>query len=184
MRGRKIRYSGDPRTRPMKDRVREAAFNLIGPHVVGKHAIDLFAGTGAMGLEAISRGAARATLIERHLPTARVIQQNTAHLGIADLAEVAGTDAMMWVQQNRDAGEDPWLVFCCPPYDFYVTRTNEMLTLIGTLLERAPNSSIFLLEADHRFDFSRLPRADAWDVRTYRPSVLALIRLPAAVDSD
>src|SRR6185369_13778531 len=71
LRGRKLQYSGDLRTRPMKDRVREAVFNLLGPGVKGSHAIDLFAGTGALGLEAISRGAAQATLIERHLPTSR-----------------------------------------------------------------------------------------------------------------
>src|SRR5262249_42961688 len=71
-RGRKLQYSGDIRTRPMKDRVREALFNLIGPNVRGMHAIDLFAGTGALGLEAISRGAAGATFIERHYPTAEL----------------------------------------------------------------------------------------------------------------
>ena len=55
-RGRKLEYSGDPRTRPMKDRVREALFNLLGHGVEGKVAIDLFAGTGALALEALSRG--------------------------------------------------------------------------------------------------------------------------------
>ena len=54
--------------RPMKNRVREALFNLIGPSIKGKHAIDLFAGTGALGLEAISRGAVSATLTEQHYP--------------------------------------------------------------------------------------------------------------------
>ncbi len=52
-RGRRLRYGGDPRTRPMKDRLREAVFNLIGPMVRGTHALDLFAGTGALGLEAL-----------------------------------------------------------------------------------------------------------------------------------
>src|SRR5205823_2176218 len=68
MRGRKLVYGGDQRTRPMKDRTREAVFNLLGPGVTGTHAIDLFAGTGALGLEAISRGAESATLIEQHFP--------------------------------------------------------------------------------------------------------------------
>src|SRR3954453_4982920 len=75
LRGRKMSYSGEPRTRPMKDRVREAVFNLLGAPVEGSHAIDLFAGTGALGLEAISRGAVRATFIERHVPTAKIIKQ-------------------------------------------------------------------------------------------------------------
>src|SRR5271165_4697735 len=69
-RRRKLEYSGDLRTRPMKDRVREALFNLLGTAVEGKLAIDLFAGTGALALEAISREATRAIFIERHQPTA------------------------------------------------------------------------------------------------------------------
>src|SRR5687767_11185885 len=79
-RGRLLAYSGDERTRPMKDRVREAVFNLVGPDVKEKLAIDLFAGTGALGLEALSRGAAEAVLLERHFPTAAVIGQNAVTL--------------------------------------------------------------------------------------------------------
>src|SRR4029077_10034324 len=81
-RGRKLAYSGDVRTRPMKDRVREALFNLLGRAVAGKTVIDLFAGTGALALEALSRGASRAVVIEMHRPTARLIVQNAASLAI------------------------------------------------------------------------------------------------------
>ncbi len=80
---RRLKYTGDPRTRPMKDRVREALFNLVGPSVIDAHAIDLFAGTGALGLEALSRGAARATFVERHYPTAATIKENIATLASA-----------------------------------------------------------------------------------------------------
>ncbi len=80
-RGRKLEYSGDLRTRPMKDRVREALFNLLGHAVEGKVAIDLFAGTGALALEALSRGASRAVLVEQHRPTAQTIRQQFHHIG-------------------------------------------------------------------------------------------------------
>ena len=66
-RGRKLSYTGDPRVRPMKDRVREALFNLLGPDVKGTFAIDLFGGTGALALEAISRGSSAALIIERRV---------------------------------------------------------------------------------------------------------------------
>src|SRR5262245_27839595 len=85
LRGRKLIYTGDPRTRPMKDRVREALFNRLSTSVRNKHAIDLFAGTGALGLEAMSRGASGATLVDRHFPTAELIRQNAASLGIEGL---------------------------------------------------------------------------------------------------
>jgi len=96
LRGRKLQYSGDFRTRPMKDRVREAVFNLLGESVRGTLAIDLFAGTGALGLEAISRGADRAIFIERHWPTAKLIEENAAAIGIRDRVEVVFGDAFTW----------------------------------------------------------------------------------------
>jgi 16S rRNA (guanine966-N2)-methyltransferase len=71
----------------MKDRVREALFNLLGRAVKDKIAIDLFAGTGALALEALSRGASRAIAIEMHRPTARLIWQNAASLGIMSRPE-------------------------------------------------------------------------------------------------
>lgn len=133
MRGRKLLYSGQPeRTRPMKDRVREAVFNLLGPAVAGKHAIDLFAGSGALALEAISRGAACATLIERHFPTAALIRQNAAELGVADRVEVLAADTFIWAQKHAIDGATPWLVFCSPPYAFYLERAEAMLALVGT----------------------------------------------------
>ena len=107
-RGRRLHYSGDLRTRPMKDRLREAIFNLIGPAIRGKHALDLFAGTGALALEAISRGAARATLIEQHNPTADIIRQNIAELGLEQQAEVVvGNTFIWWQRQGKPQGDCP-----------------------------------------------------------------------------
>ncbi|OYV90832.1 MAG: hypothetical protein B7Z73_05850 [Planctomycetia bacterium 21-64-5] len=86
LRGRRLECTGDPRTRPMKDRVREAVFNLLGD-VSGSTAIDLFAGTGALGFEALSRGAKAAVFFEQHFPTADVIRRNAALLGVAGACE-------------------------------------------------------------------------------------------------
>ena len=91
-RGRKLEYSGDLRTRPMKDRVREALFNLLGHGCEGKVAIDLFAGTGALALEALSRGATRAVFIEQHRPTAQTIQRNAATLGVEANVEITSAN--------------------------------------------------------------------------------------------
>ena len=175
MRGRKIDYSGDLRTRPMKDRVRQAVFDLLGP-VKGHHAIDLFAGTGALGLEAISRGAARATLIERHLPTAKLIERNIEALGIRALAEVVFGDAFKWSSGFHDEHARPLTVFCSPPYDFYVDRREQMSELVAGWLDRAPAESQIVVEADERFEMASLPDADAWDVREYLPAVVAVWR--------
>ena len=175
-RGRRLRYGGDPRTRPMKDRLREAVFNLIGPGIRGTHALDLFAGTGALGLEALSRGAARATLIEQHRPTAAVIRENVAALGVQEQAEVVVGNVFVWFRRTPELGPLPWVVFCSPPYDFYVQRAGEMLELLAGLIASAPPGSVFVVEADGRFDFSQLPDPPAWDVRQYPPAVVGLLR--------
>jgi 16S rRNA (guanine966-N2)-methyltransferase len=174
-RGRTLAYNGDPRTRPMKDRTRESVFNLLGPSIVGKHAIDLFAGTGALGLEALSRGAARATLLERHFPTARVIRQNVETLGLVEHAEVVAADTFVWARRPSISDERPWVVFCSPPYDFYVDRAAEMLALIETFAQRSPPGSMVVVEADSRFDTTQLPRAGEWDLRHYAPAVIGIL---------
>ncbi len=112
LRGSKLRYEifqqgGDPITRPMKHRVREAIFNLVSTDSAGRHAIDLFAGTGALGLEALSRGSLSATFIEKHVPTARVIEDNIKALGLADRAQLLTTSAFLWGKRdlpNADFG--------------------------------------------------------------------------------
>ena len=179
-RGRKLRYSGDPRTRPMKDRVREAVFNLVGPDVKGQHALDLFAGTGALGVEALSRGAARATFFEQHFPTAAIIRENLATLGVEDRSEVISANTFIQFRPHSGAYRAPdnlpWLVFCSPPYEFYVSRLDEMLALLQTILAAAPAGSVLVVEADERFDFARLPKADDWDVRAYPPAFVGILR--------
>ncbi len=180
MRGRKLRYSGDLRTRPMKDRVREALFNLVGPDVKGQHALDLFAGTGALGIEALSRGAARVTFFEQHFPTADIIRENIVALGVEDQCEVIPANTFIQFRPHAGAfrapDDMPWLVFCSPPYEFYVSRLDEMLTLLNTILDAGPAGSVMVVEADERFDFGRLPRVEEWDVRAYPPAHVGILR--------
>jgi 16S rRNA (guanine966-N2)-methyltransferase len=177
-RGRKLGYHGDPRTRPMKDRVREATFNLVGPSVKGKHAIDLFAGTGALGLEALSRGAAQATFIEQHYPTARTIRENAEMLGVTEVCQIVTADTFLW-SQDEDPATDapPWLVFCSPPYAFYQDRIDEMLALIGGCIDHAPAESVIVVESDTEFDHEQLPQPDRWDSRKYSPAIVGVLRV-------
>ncbi len=167
----------------MKERVREALFNLVGPSVKGMHAIDLFAGTGALGLEALSRGAARVTFIERHFPTARLIERNIATLGVNDLSEVYAGDVFLWIRRQEDWAElvrHRWLVLCSPPYEFYTQRTDDMLGLLRGLHERAPQGSLFVVEADRSFDFELLADLGPWDVRSYPPAVIGIAKVGPA----
>jgi 16S rRNA (guanine966-N2)-methyltransferase len=192
-RGRKLRYepfrTGDEPglvTRPMKHRLREAIFNLVSTEPEGRHAIDLFAGTGALGLEALSRGAVHATFIEKHVPTARVIEENIKSLGVEEETTLLMTSAFLWGKRDAaatgggssstPAAALPWLVFCSPPYAFYIDRHDEMLELIESVMDASPAGSILVVEADERFDFGLLPNDSAWDVRTYQPAVVGVWR--------
>jgi 16S rRNA (guanine966-N2)-methyltransferase len=158
----------------MKDRVREAVFNLVGPAVQNRQVMDLFAGTGAMGIEALSRGAAHAVLIERRFPAVRVIEQNASRLGLQDQISVVAGDAFLWARSHATSTDRPWLMFCCPPYDFYINRQAEMLDLCATLIEQAPSGSLMVVESDARFDSQQLPRPGQWDVRIYPPAVVSI----------
>lgn len=173
MRGRTFQYNGDAGLRPMKDRVREAVFNLIGPAVKGKHVIDLFGGTGAMAFEAISRGATSAQIIERRFPNATMIERNAESLGITDKIQVQAADTFI-AHKQLEAPDKPTIVFCCPPYEFYVSRTDETVGMIVRLCELVPAGSLILVESDDRFDTNLLPHVDKWDVRTYSPAVVGL----------
>ncbi len=104
-------------TRPTGDRVREAAFNLIGP-VDGASVLDLFAGSGAMGLEALSRGAARAVFVESDRAACRAIDRNLEHLRLPG-ATVLQLDAVRALQQEAAAGRRYDLVLVDPPYEMY-----------------------------------------------------------------
>ena len=174
MRGRKIKYSGDRTVRPMKDRTREAVFNLVGPAIKGMHGVDLFAGTGAMAIEAISRGAASATLIERHLPSARIIRENLESLDLQDKTQLIRGNAFVWDGAEANS-ELPWCIFCCPPYKFFHDRLDQMSALIRRILQMSPIGSIFVAEAEVPFDFSPLEDVGDWDVRIYRPAVIGVL---------
>ncbi len=158
----------------MKHRVRESVFNLIGPAVRGKYAVDLFAGSGALGLEAVSRGAVGATLIDQHFPTVEIIRQNAATLGVEDVVRIVTGNVFIWARRDADLPSTPWLVFVSPPWDFFVERADELLELIGRLKRLAPAQSLIVVEADERFDMGLLPDAETWDVRPYRPAVVAI----------
>jgi 16S rRNA (guanine966-N2)-methyltransferase len=183
-RGRKLVYSGDPRTRPMKDRVREAVFNLIGSEVAGKASLDLFAGTGALGLEALSRGASGALFLEQHFPSADLIRRNAAALDLTGAIEVAAADTFIYFRRGVALPgmfqSAPWIVFSSPPFEFYISRRDDMLELIGKLLAAAPAESLCVVESDARFDFGALPEAESWDVREYPPARVGVLRKPAA----
>ena len=131
-----------------------------------------------MAFEAISRGAKQAVIIERKFPNVRLIEQNAAALGIAGQIDARAGDTFLQYDSLKP-GTEPWLVFCCPPYEFNVSRTTDMVTLLEWFCQNSPPGSLIVVEADQRFDLGQLPDPQAWDVRSYPPAVISILEKPS-----
>ncbi len=101
-------------TRPTSDRVKESLFNILGTRVANRRVLDLFAGTGSLGLEALSRGAACAVLVDR--ATGNILQDNADHAKLSEMARVIRGDVFTALTRLAAQGEEFDLVFCDPPY--------------------------------------------------------------------
>ena len=105
--------------RPTSDRLRETLFNVLGPAVAGSRFLDVFAGTGAVGIEALSRGAAQVTFIENHAPAAKLIRQNLDSLKITTGYTILAADALAALQKLA-ARHTPSI----PPIRFRLRRSS------------------------------------------------------------
>jgi 16S rRNA (guanine966-N2)-methyltransferase len=111
-RGRRIRFPGEGGIRPTPDRVRETLFNWLMGKVQGSRCLDLFAGSGALGLEALSRGAAQVTFVERDRENAAMLRETATSLA-PGRATVIEADALAWLQGTPEAFD---IVFLDPPF--------------------------------------------------------------------
>ena len=119
-------------TRPTSDRVREAVFSILGP-VEGARVLDLFAGSGAMGLEALSRGAAGCVFVESDRQSARVIQSNLEKLRLTG-AIVVTRDAIAALREERDRQRRYDLVLADPPYDDWEGHEASLAELLPAVI--------------------------------------------------
>ena len=131
-RGARIAAPKGLATRPTGDRVREAAFNLIGP-VEGAAVLDLFAGSGALGLEALSRGAARAVFVEADRAACKTISANLEKLALTG-ARVVRDDAVRALRAEIGGGRLYDLVLCDPPYGTFASMQTTLADLLPRVL--------------------------------------------------
>lgn len=123
-RGRRIEAPRDERVRPTGDRVREAWLSIVNPHLPGARVADLFAGSGALGFEALSRGAQHVDFVDVAAKSLTVIRANAVALGAGDDATVHRADALSFVRKLAAGAYD--VVFADPPYDLgLATRLAE-----------------------------------------------------------
>lgn len=112
--GRRLQAPSGRGTRPTADRVREAWMSILGPRLPGARVLDLYAGTGALGLEALSRGAAHIDFVERVPSVLAVLRENIAALGVDDRCRVHRADALRFVEGLAPGAYD--VALADPPY--------------------------------------------------------------------
>ena len=120
-----------PGTRPVSDRAREGLFSSLGPSVAGAEVLDLYAGTGAMGIEALSRGAAHATFVDASRRAVAAISDNLDRTGLTGQGAVVHAEVMDYLHRGPDA---PDLVLADPPYELAEEAVDALLQALSALL--------------------------------------------------
>jgi 16S rRNA (guanine(966)-N(2))-methyltransferase RsmD len=149
---RTLRAPAGREVRPTSDRVREALFSALESigAVEDARVLDLFAGSGALGLEALSRGARSVTLVERHAPAIEALRANVEALGAGAEATVAKADVFAWLRRAPASAFD--LVLADPPYD--LPRLVDLPALAASVI--APGG-LLVIEHDPRVNFDDTP---------------------------
>jgi 16S rRNA (guanine966-N2)-methyltransferase len=165
--GRRLAAPDGNATRPTSDRVREALFSVLGTSVQGARVLDLFAGSGALGIEALSRGAASAVFVDRAPRAISAVRANLAALGID--ADVRRIEARAWLRTASARSEAYDLVFLDPPYRRAAELGRELSEALAAVL--APGARV-VTESDRRDPLELdLPVADE---RRYGDTVLRI----------
>ncbi|MGK2936155.1 MAG: 16S rRNA (guanine(966)-N(2))-methyltransferase RsmD [Gemmatimonadaceae bacterium] len=164
-RGRRIAAPPGKDVRPTLDRVREAWMSIVQPYLVGAKVVDLFAGSGALGLEALSRGAAVAHFVERHAKTFAVLQQNVETLGAGSWAVLYRQDVFTFLRGAGEGHCEYDVAFADPPYG-----GDDAAKLAACWLEK-PFAKLLGIEHDSRVALPGNP-----DARRYGTTAISFFR--------
>lgn len=173
-RGRSILGPKSQEIRPTSDRVRETIFNVLGQWVEGR-VLDLFAGTGALAIEALSRGASAAVLVDSGREAKKLIPRNLEALGFSDRAELLAMPFDRAIDALQRRGESFSLVFADPPYALHVGQ--KLVDAIAQSSLLAPGGTL-LLESDKREVAPSCPELPEIDERAFGDTRVRLYRRP------
>jgi len=170
-RGRVLAAPKGLKTRPTQDRVRESLFSILMPRIPGARVLDLFAGSGALGLEALSRGAAHATFVDHSRAAQAAVRRNIEAVGVSGRAALLPCDWREALRRLRPEGARFTLVFLDPPY-----RMPGAEALPGALRDSGVVSDETLVVFEHARDFT--PGTAGWrvrDMRVYGDTVITFL---------
>lgn len=170
--GHRIKLIDQKRLRPTSDRVRETVFNWIGPNITNMRVLDLFAGSGALGFEALSRGASKVTFIEKHTKIATQIKDTCHRLDLsAQEAEVICRNCVSWLKQDDQMWD---LVFVDPPF----TDSKLYAKVLNDLQNRVSKLGLIYLEHSKRAPIDTHPYT-VWKEATVGEVKFSLLSLDA-----
>ena len=179
-RGRKLLPPEGEVTRPITDRVKQSLFDILSPRIDGANVYDLFAGTGSMGLECLSRGAERAWFFESDRSALKRLRANIEALKVGDRAAVIPDDLFQWFSRPSDPSpvgtDDIGLAFLDPPYRYLRERAAELQSLVGRLVtNHLRQDGLIIFRHDAR-DELQLKGAEVVDRREYGSMTLEFLR--------
>jgi 16S rRNA (guanine966-N2)-methyltransferase len=182
LRGRKVGCFVNPQLRPTPQMVREAYFSILGNAIPDRQFIDIFAGTGVIGIEALSRGAAATHFIERDPGLGKDIEIALRNFNLTRQAKLYRTDAYRWVAAWM-APKEPVNVFLSPPFPDLSEKTEDLLTAIQTLQSKVAEDSVIVIqsERDSPLDDAELMRD--WEVRHYGRNQLLIWQRPLSEEN-
>jgi len=173
LRGRKLSCTVNVNLRPTPQRVREALFSILGNAVPDRPFLDVFAGTGVVGLEALSRGASSLTFVERDFRLIADLERHIRAFDVGDRANIARIDVYRWIERWR-APDEPVTVFLSPPFADYERRLDDLLNVVTLMQEKVQPGSVIVLQSERTAALDELPARVEWDERRYGRNVLLI----------
>jgi 16S rRNA (guanine966-N2)-methyltransferase len=156
--------------RPTQGIVKEAMFNLVGPAIDGVHVLDLFAGSGAIGIEALSRGAAGVTFVDHEPRGLAILRQNLEVLDLKSLAQVVRADVVRWLESSPDQLKQAEYVFMDPPYE------DPILDRALRAIDRVVTAATVVVEHSRRQELPALTRMHVDKQRKYGDTMVSVLR--------
>lgn len=167
-RGRRLKAPKN--IRPTQGMVKQAIFNMVAPIVEGATVLDLFAGSGALGIEALSRGAALVTFVDREPRGLAILRQNLDALGFKARAHVVRGDVVRWLEASPDAVKAAGVVFLDPPYE------DVVLDRALKVLDSTAEDTVVVAEHSRRQSLPELARLRVDRERRYGDTVVTVLR--------
>lgn len=165
-RGRRLLAPRGSVTRPLTDRAKQSIFDVLSPRLADAVVYDCFAGTGSMGLEALSRGSRFVTFFETDRAALQILQRNRAALKVEDRSTIISGDVFGWFEQTTPPERRVDLIFLDPPYRFLRERPQMLQSLAQRLAEHLNPGAIIVFRHDAE-DNLKLDPLRRFDLRDY-----------------